>query len=58
MYNGDYNKKDRRIAVPNYYFKEIWTPLALIGIKFFKDDENRTWIKVWTKQRRLLNNKV
>lgn len=37
-----------------YYFKEIWTPLKLVSIRFYLDDENRVWVKVWSKHRRLL----
>ncbi|MDH6431138.1 hypothetical protein M2109_005737 [Paenibacillus sp. PastH-3] len=40
--------------MPNYYFKEIWTPLKLVNIRFYLDDENRVWVKVWSKHRRLL----
>ncbi len=40
--------------MPNYYFKEIWTPLKLVHIKFFKDDENLYWIKVGHHSRRPL----
>lgn len=40
--------------MPNYYFKEIWTPLKLVGIKFFRDDEERLWVKIWSKPRRRL----
>jgi len=41
--------------MPNYYFKEIWTPLKLVNIRFYLDDENRVWVKVWSKHRALLN---
>lgn len=40
--------------MPNYYFKEIWTPLKLLRICFFKDDEDRIWVKFFSKPRRLL----
>jgi hypothetical protein len=40
--------------MPNYYFKEIWTPLKLLHISLFRDDEDRYWIKVWSRPRRLL----
>ncbi|SEO53665.1 hypothetical protein SAMN04487895_108236 [Paenibacillus sophorae] len=40
--------------MPNYYFKEIWTPLKLFRISFFRDDEDRVWIKFGKKPRRLL----
>ncbi|CAH1192627.1 hypothetical protein PAECIP111892_01050 [Paenibacillus auburnensis] len=40
--------------MPSYYFKEIWTPLKLVGIKFFRDDELRLWVKLWSKKRTLL----
>ncbi|MDQ0196766.1 hypothetical protein J2T20_005186 [Paenibacillus wynnii] len=40
--------------MPNYYFKEIWTPLKFFGIHFYRDDEDRYWIKVWSYPRRLL----
>lgn len=38
--------------MPHYYFKEIWTPLKWFGIRFFHDDEDRVWIKIWSKTRR------
>ncbi|MBP1962301.1 hypothetical protein J2Z65_001500 [Paenibacillus aceris] len=41
-------------AMPNYYFREFWTPLSLTGIKLFKDDEGVLWIKYWGYKRRRL----
>ncbi|MDR6878338.1 hypothetical protein [Bacillus sp. 3255] len=38
--------------MPNYYFKEFWTPLSLTGIKLYKDDEGALWIKYWGFKRR------
>ncbi|WP_236293293.1 hypothetical protein [Paenibacillus allorhizoplanae] len=38
--------------MPNYYFSEVWTPLKLLGIKLFKDDEGAIWIKYWGFKRR------
>ncbi|WP_171630222.1 hypothetical protein [Paenibacillus plantarum] len=38
--------------MPNYYFTEVWTPLKLLGIKLFKDDEGAIWIKCWGFKRR------
>lgn len=38
--------------MPNYYFKEIWTPLKIINIRFFRDDERYMWIKVGRRARR------
>lgn len=43
--------------MPNYYFKEIWSPLKLIGIRFFRDDESRVWVKLWSKSRRPLGSR-
>lgn len=40
--------------MPYYHFEEIWTPLKLIGIRFFRDDEQRLWIKLWSKPRRMI----
>ncbi|MDF2668002.1 MAG: hypothetical protein K0R67_308 [Paenibacillus sp.] len=40
--------------MPNYFFQEIWTPLKLIGIKFFRDDEGSIWIKWFSRPRRKL----
>lgn len=41
--------------MPNYYFfKEIWTPLKLFRICFFRDELDRIWIKVANNPRRLL----
>jgi len=38
--------------MPHFYFREIWTPLKLIGIKIFKDDQGDIWYKVFSKSRR------
>ncbi|WP_256704551.1 hypothetical protein [Paenibacillus sp. FSL R7-0273] len=40
--------------MPSYYFKEVWTPLKWIGIKFFHDDEENLWIKWWSNPRKRL----
>lgn len=40
--------------MPYYQFKKVWTPLSLLGIKLFKDDSNKLWVKLWNKPRRLL----
>ncbi|WP_272949041.1 hypothetical protein [Paenibacillus contaminans] len=40
--------------MPYYYFKEIWTPLKLLGISIFKDEEDRIWYKLWKYKRRQL----
>lgn len=42
------------MRVPYFYFKEIVTPLKLVGIRFFRDDENHYWIKIWGFRRRRL----
>lgn len=45
--------------MPYYHFVEIWTPLKLIGIRFFRDEESRRlWIKVWSGSRRPLRGKM
>lgn len=44
--------------MPHYYFKELWSPLKLIGIRFYYDDEDRVWIKIWSKTRRPLKKKL
>ncbi|SDX27146.1 hypothetical protein [Paenibacillus sp. CF384] len=38
--------------MPNYIFKEVWSPLKLIGVRFYRDDDNNLWVKMWSKQRR------
>lgn len=40
--------------MPNYYFREVWTPLRLVGIRFFKDDSGRLWIKKGKQRRKLV----
>ncbi|WP_263575725.1 hypothetical protein [Paenibacillus vietnamensis] len=40
--------------MPSYYFKELWTPMTIVGIKLFKDDEGHLWIKVRDSKRRRL----
>lgn len=42
--------------MPNYHFREIWTPLKILRIRFFRDDENRLWIKIGSNKRRLFKN--
>ncbi|WP_168735485.1 hypothetical protein [Cohnella fermenti] len=41
--------------MPYYYFKEIRTPLKLIGIRFMRDDQGALWYKVWFGPRKQLN---
>lgn len=38
--------------MPYFYFKEIWTPLKLIGIKFYRDESEHLWVKFWNRDRR------
>lgn len=41
--------------MPLYYFREILTPLKLVGIKFYKEmDSDEIWIKVFNQHRRRL----
>ncbi|WP_342562644.1 hypothetical protein NST84_24155 [Paenibacillus sp. FSL R7-0345] len=41
--------------MPNYYFKEIWTPLKWVKIRFFRDDDDRVWVKFGSRRRQLLS---
>ncbi|MEK5449402.1 hypothetical protein [Paenibacillus sp. FSL R7-0331] len=41
--------------MPNYYFKEIWTPLKWVQIRFFRDDDDRVWVKFGSRRRQLLS---
>lgn len=44
--------------MPWYVHKEIWTPLVVVGIRFFKDvEEGNLWIKVRNKKRRRIRRK-
>lgn len=38
--------------MPYYTFVERWTPLKILGIRFYKDEEGKWWIKVWSSKRR------
>ena len=39
--------------MPWYTFSEVWTPLKLIGIRFFKEaGNNEIWIKAWSRNRK------
>lgn len=38
--------------MPHFYFREIWTPLKLMGIKLFKDDEGKLWYKIFSSPRK------
>ncbi|WP_341348328.1 hypothetical protein [Paenibacillus sp. FSL H3-0469] len=40
--------------MPNYYFREVWTPLRLFGIRFYRDDQDRLWIKKGKQRRQLV----
>lgn len=40
--------------MPYYYFKEVWSPLKLISIRFYRDNEGEMWIKIGSKARRPL----
>lgn len=40
--------------MPYYHYKEVWTPLKLIGISFYKDEHNRVWYRLWKGKRRPL----
>lgn len=42
------------MRVPYYYYREIKTPLMLLGIRFMKDEQGQLWIKFWKKPRKLL----
>jgi hypothetical protein len=36
--------------------REIWTPLKLIGIKFFKTRNKEYYIKLWSRPRKRIFN--
>ncbi|MGE6716253.1 hypothetical protein ACQKGD_02560 [Peribacillus frigoritolerans] len=40
--------------MPLYQMREIWTPLKLVGVKFFKSEEGIIFMKVLNKRRRKL----
>jgi hypothetical protein len=40
--------------MPLYQMREIWTPLKLVGVKFFKTEEGSIFLKVFNKRRRKL----
>jgi len=40
--------------MPYYHYREIKTPLKLIGIRLMRDDEGNIWIKVRKSSRRML----
>lgn len=41
--------------MPYYVFEEAWTPLKWIGIRFYRDDEGKWWVKVWSFKRRRIS---
>ena len=49
-----YRWKDEFFLMPLYQMREIWTPLKLVGVKFFKSDDNSIFIKVFNQHRRRL----
>jgi len=40
--------------MPYYHMKEMWTPLKMIGIKFFKTEDGHLFVKVWKQNRKLI----
>ena len=38
--------------MPYFHFKEVWTPLKLVRIRFYRDEERRLWIKAGSGRRR------
>lgn len=47
-------KEERMNIMPLFLMKEIWTPLKLVGVKFFKSDDRSIFIKVMNQRRRKL----
>lgn len=39
--------------MPYYHFREVRTPLFLIGIRFYRDEDERLWVKYWNKPRKI-----
>lgn len=50
----NYTFKPGGIFMPYFHFSEFWTPLKIIGIRFYRDEDHNTWIKIWNKPRRML----
>lgn len=41
--------------MPYYHFKKIWTPLEIIGLKFFREtDKKELWYSFRSKRKRPL----
>ncbi|WNS43538.1 hypothetical protein [Paenibacillus sp. MMS20-IR301] len=40
--------------MPNYHFREVWTPLRWFQIRFYRDDADRLWMKKGKQRRRLV----
>ncbi|WP_019534253.1 hypothetical protein [Paenibacillus ginsengihumi] len=38
--------------MPYIHFSEIWTPLKLIGIRLYRDDDRGLWVKLWSLPRK------
>lgn len=38
--------------MPYYHFREVWTPLAVIRIRFFKDSDDKMWVKIGNRHKR------
>ncbi|WP_161798154.1 hypothetical protein [Aneurinibacillus tyrosinisolvens] len=38
--------------MPYYHFKQIYTPLLLVGVRFYKDEHGHYWIKVRNNRKR------
>ncbi len=41
--------------MPYYYYREIKTPLILLGIRFMRDEQGQLWIKFGKRPRKLLS---
>lgn len=41
--------------MPYFYYREIKTPLKLLGIRVMKDDNGKIWFKIGKKSRKMLN---
>lgn len=38
--------------MPYYCMEKVWTPLELIGLRLYRDQQTKTWFIKWRNRRR------
>lgn len=40
------------MGMPYYHFREIWTPLIIFGVRFYKDNDDQMWYKIGKRHKK------